>query len=103
MFQIEKGPVDAITHEARYSLSEDRLLREAVAAKTVSNGRLMSMLLCPPAESYFCCFSVKYLCFCFWSNLLREAVAIPARSDVHTHGHWLRDAVAISDGLRFTC
>ncbi len=27
--------MDAITHEARYSLSEDRLLREAVAAKTV--------------------------------------------------------------------
>ena len=42
LFQIEKGPVDAITHEARYSLSEDRLLREAVAAKTVSDGRLMS-------------------------------------------------------------
>jgi len=41
VFQIEKGPVDAITHEARYSLSEDRLLREAVAAKTVS-GKLTS-------------------------------------------------------------
>jgi hypothetical protein len=41
VFQIEKGPVDAITHEARYSLSEDRLLREAVAAKTVS-GKLKS-------------------------------------------------------------
>lgn len=26
--QIEKGPIDAITHEARYSLSEERLLRE---------------------------------------------------------------------------
>ena len=26
--QIEKGPVDMLTHEARYSLSEDRLLRE---------------------------------------------------------------------------
>lgn len=29
-FQIEKGPVDVITHEARYSLSEDKLLRQSV-------------------------------------------------------------------------
>ena len=28
--QVEKGPVDAVTHEARYCLSEDRLLREQV-------------------------------------------------------------------------
>lgn len=28
--QVEKGPVDAVTHEARYSLSEDRLLREQI-------------------------------------------------------------------------
>ena len=28
--QIEKGPVDAITHDARYSLSEERLLREQI-------------------------------------------------------------------------
>lgn len=26
--QIEKGPIDSITHDARYSLSEERLLRE---------------------------------------------------------------------------
>ena len=35
MLQIEKGPVDQCTHDARYSLSEDRLLREAVAAGDV--------------------------------------------------------------------
>ncbi|XP_068214934.1 plexin-B isoform X1 [Palaemon carinicauda] len=28
--QVEKGPVDAVTHDARYSLSEERLLREQV-------------------------------------------------------------------------
>jgi len=28
--QVEKGPVDAITYDARYSLSEDRLLREQI-------------------------------------------------------------------------
>ena len=33
--QIEKGPVDQCTHDARYSLSEDRLLREAVVAGVV--------------------------------------------------------------------
>ena len=32
---MEKGPVDACTHDARYSLAEDRLLREAVVANTV--------------------------------------------------------------------
>jgi hypothetical protein len=36
--------VDAITHEARYSLSEDRLLREAVAAKTVSEALIFRWL-----------------------------------------------------------
>jgi len=35
-FQIEKGPVDSCSHDARYSLSEDRLLREAVAASTIA-------------------------------------------------------------------
>lgn len=34
--QIEKGLVDAITHDARYSLSEDRLLREQIDTHTVS-------------------------------------------------------------------
>ncbi|XP_068690006.1 plexin-A1-like isoform X2 [Montipora foliosa] len=31
--QVEKGPVDAVTGEARYSLSEDKLLRQAVDFK----------------------------------------------------------------------
>ena len=34
-FQIEKGPVDAVTHDARYSLSEEKLLREKVAGDMV--------------------------------------------------------------------
>ena len=33
--QTEKGPVDAITSEAKYSLSEDRLLREKIDFKTL--------------------------------------------------------------------
>ncbi|XP_076035062.1 plexin-B-like isoform X2 [Oratosquilla oratoria] len=34
--QVEKGPVDAITHEARYSLSEERLLREQIVHSVVT-------------------------------------------------------------------
>lgn len=34
--QIEKGLVDAVTHEARYSLSEEKLLREQIAHNTVT-------------------------------------------------------------------
>ncbi|CAL4133699.1 unnamed protein product [Meganyctiphanes norvegica] len=34
--QVEKGPVDAATHDARYSLSEERLLREQVDANVVT-------------------------------------------------------------------
>ncbi|XP_077977569.1 plexin-A2-like [Glandiceps talaboti] len=32
--QIEKGPVDSITHEARYSLSEEKLIRQEIEYKT---------------------------------------------------------------------
>lgn len=34
--QVEKGPVDAITHDARYSLSEERLLREQIEYSIVT-------------------------------------------------------------------
>ncbi|EEC13881.1 plexin B, putative, partial [Ixodes scapularis] len=33
--QVEKGPVDAVTHDARYSLSEERLLREQIEYSTI--------------------------------------------------------------------
>jgi hypothetical protein len=37
---MEKGPIDAITGEARYSLSEDKLIRQQIDYKTlVSMGR----------------------------------------------------------------
>ena len=31
--QIDKGPVDALTSEARYSLSEDKLIRQQIDYK----------------------------------------------------------------------
>lgn len=39
--QMEKGPIDAITGEARYSLSEDKLIRQQIDYKT-----LVSQTLC---------------------------------------------------------
>ena len=54
--QTEKGPVDAISSEARYSLSEDRLLREKIEPKTlVSLKRLCVCLLMDCAVSF--CFA----------------------------------------------
>lgn len=45
-YQIEKGPVDAITHDARYSLSEERLLREQIQhGVVVSTGFYLSYCL----------------------------------------------------------
>lgn len=38
--QTEKGPVDAVTGEAKYSLSEDRLLREKIEARTLVSSKL---------------------------------------------------------------
>ena len=42
--QTEKGPVDAISSEARYSLSEDRLLREKIEPKTLVSNVLIEPL-----------------------------------------------------------
>lgn len=34
--QVDKGPVDAITHEARYSLSEEKLIRQLIEFKCMT-------------------------------------------------------------------
>lgn len=34
--QVDKGPVDAITHEARYSLSEEKLIRQLIEFKSMT-------------------------------------------------------------------
>ncbi|KAJ8386073.1 hypothetical protein AAFF_G00177620 [Aldrovandia affinis] len=36
--QMEKGPIDTITGEARYSLSEDKLIRQQIDYKTLGGG-----------------------------------------------------------------
>ena len=38
--QLEKGPVDIITGEARHSLSEEKLLRQHIEVKVGSNTKL---------------------------------------------------------------
>lgn len=45
--QIEKGPVDVMLGEARYSLSQDRLLRQTVDTKPMvgNPSRLMDLNL----------------------------------------------------------
>ena len=49
--QMEKGPIDSITGEARYSLSEDKLIRQQIDYKTLvsalstpSNGLVQPLL-----------------------------------------------------------
>lgn len=47
--QMEKGPIDAITGEARYSLSEDKLIRQQIEYKTLVR-RCARMFAQAPAE-----------------------------------------------------
>lgn len=44
--QMEKGPIDAITGEARYSLSEDKLIRQQIDYKTLVSKPTVSRGLC---------------------------------------------------------
>uniref|UniRef100_A0A673MFB5 Plexin A3 n=1 Tax=Sinocyclocheilus rhinocerous TaxID=307959 RepID=A0A673MFB5_9TELE len=50
--QMEKGPIDAITGEARYSLSEDKLIRQQIDYKQLVNMSYESLftLMCIPPE-----------------------------------------------------
>lgn len=49
--QMEKGPIDSITGEARYSLSEDKLIRQQIDYKTlVSALSMLSYELVPPSS-----------------------------------------------------
>lgn len=39
--QVDKGPVDAITSEARYSLSEEKLIRQSIDFKPMVRKRII--------------------------------------------------------------
>ena len=47
---MDNGPVDYITHEARYSLSEEKLIRQQVKCNKNNSNRLISW------ELQYCCF-----------------------------------------------
>lgn len=49
--QMEKGPIDAITGEARYSLSEDKLIRQQIDYKTLVSADPQS---CPAPHTLLC-------------------------------------------------
>lgn len=53
--QMEKGPIDAITGEARYSLSEDKLIRQQIDYKTLVTNLTVSetSVLCFMCKSLF--------------------------------------------------
>uniref|UniRef100_A0A8C2ED52 Plexin A1a n=1 Tax=Cyprinus carpio TaxID=7962 RepID=A0A8C2ED52_CYPCA len=60
--QMEKGPIDAITGEARYSLSEDKLIRQQIDYKTLvkeKKSQLEVMLKCHAV-------SLSILCVLHW-------------------------------------
>lgn len=42
--QVDKGPVDALTYDARYSLSEDRLLKEQIDHRIVVSKHALQFL-----------------------------------------------------------
>lgn len=44
--QMEKGPIDAITGEARYSLSEDKLIRQQIDYKTLVSENFVCLRAC---------------------------------------------------------
>lgn len=51
--QMEKGPIDAITGEARYSLSEDKLIRQQIEYKTLVRARESRGHGRPPASALY--------------------------------------------------
>lgn len=52
--QMEKGPIDAITGEARYSLSEDKLIRQQIDYKTLVSARSWSRMKTQRTSPTFC-------------------------------------------------
>lgn len=54
--QMEKGPIDSITGEARYSLSEDKLIRQQIEYKTLVSHKGIHKKVPNFVWTYFCTF-----------------------------------------------
>lgn len=68
--QMEKGPIDAITGEARYSLSEDKLIRQQIEYKTLVSNMHHSgewcrhVCSCAACVVFPCMHAGVCVCFC---------------------------------------
>ena len=51
-YQVDKGPVDAVTSEARYSLSEEKLIRQSIDFKHMVIFAIKKGLNCHPFYSH---------------------------------------------------
>lgn len=68
--QMEKGPIDSITGEARYSLSEDKLIRQQIEYKTLVSHKDMDR----EREKKN---SLPFVCFNFCTSLGKVPWQIP--------------------------
>lgn len=50
--QVDKGPVDAVTGKAKYTLNDNRLLREDVEYRTLVRHTLYIMIMMQKLSSY---------------------------------------------------
>lgn len=53
--QVDKGPVDSITSEARYSLSEEKLIRQSIDFKpmvSVVSGHVVRVIVKPRSSEF---------------------------------------------------
>jgi len=67
-YQVDKGPVDALTYDARYSLSEDRLLKEQIDHSVVVS---IGFKLTIDYNRNFLLSAIKELILCF-QNITQE-------------------------------
>lgn len=74
--QVDKGPVDAITSEARYSLSEEKLIRQSIdfkpMVKTLYPGRVFVIFLFNTKINRFFFFSLDGLRVYISTNGIRR-------------------------------
>ncbi|KRY75288.1 Plexin-B, partial [Trichinella pseudospiralis] len=95
--QTEKGPVDAVTFDARYSLSEDRLLKEQIDYETLHFKIIPPKLgdSATPTETVICrvlsCDSIRQLkskiLDCLYKNTAFSSRPTVHDIDLEWHGH----------------
>lgn len=71
--QVDKGPVDAITSEARYSLSEEKLIRQSIEFKPMVRmvSRLVSVVVISRFRRYMCRYPNRPFSAAVWISTRR--------------------------------